>query len=231
VLTAAGLSASAPAGLVLGSATTWLQHHLQELNLGLVYVVVGALVFLEVGIVIGFFVPGEIAAVLGGVISSRHGGASVAVMVVVVAGAAVAGNFSGYELGKLLGPGLLSHRPLEGRKEVDRAQRLVSRRGGPAVLIARWIAVVRALVPGVAGLSGMDRRIFGIFSVAGGIGWATMWVLVGFAAGLSYTKILNVAGRWSLVVLGGVVVLLVGAWVVHRVLRRRRRRSAAEPSG
>jgi membrane-associated protein len=206
---------------LIASASSSLQQHLLNLHGPLVYLAVGGLVFIEVGIVIGFFIPGEIATILGGVVASQHH-ANLEVMVIVVATAAVLGNFSGYALGKLVGPWLVSHRPLRGRKEVVQTQGLVSRRGGPAVLIGRWIAVVRALVPGIAGLSGMDLRVFGIFSIVGGVAWGTMWVLIGYAAGLSYTKIVNAFGEWSLVALGAAVVVLAGVFLWRRSHRSRK---------
>lgn len=205
---------------MLASASTWLQHHLLQLHGPLVYVVPVALVFFELAIAVGFFVPGEIAAVVGGVIASQHR-ASAVLMVVFVVVAATVGNLVGYELGRVIGPWLLAHRPLKGHRGVAKAQDLLSRRGGWAVLIGRWIAVVRALVPGVAGVIGMDRRVFGIFSLAGGIGWGTMWVLIGYAAGLSYVTILNDAGQWSLVALGAVVVLVATGFVWLRARERR----------
>lgn len=210
------------AGPVLASATSWIQRELLKLHGPWVYVVVGALVLVEVGILIGFFVPGEIAAIIGGVVASQHR-VSLAVMIVVVAAAATLGNLSGYQLGRLVGPWLLSHRPLKGHPGVQRTESLIARRGAPAVVIGRWIAVVRALLPGVVGMSGMDLRIFVVLSAVGGAAWAAMWVSIGFAVGESYATVVNASGQWSLVALGVVVVALV-AFVIWRRSRERRGR-------
>src|ERR1700728_5224134 len=104
---------------MVASVTSWLLH----LHGPVVYVVVGLLVFFEVAIVIGFFIPGEIASIIGGVIASQHH-ANVVLMVVVVVTAATVGNVIGYEVGRMVGPWLFSHRPLVGRAGVDRAQEL-----------------------------------------------------------------------------------------------------------
>jgi membrane-associated protein len=205
---------------VLASASTWFQHHLLLLHGPLIYVVVGVLVFAEVAIMIGFFLPGEIAAIVGGVIASQYR-ASLAAMVVVVVAAATLGNLCGYQLGKLIGPWLLSHRPLEGNPGVERVRGLMDRRGAWAVVLGRWIALVRAVLPGVAGVSGMDLGVFSLFSFVGGATWGAMWVLLGYAAGRSYVKIVNAAGEWSLVGLG-VVVVAVASTLVWRHLRRQR---------
>ena len=94
---------------MVASIKSWLLH----LHGPIVYVVVGLLVFFELAIVIGFFVPGEIATIIGGVIASQHH-ANVVLMIVVVVVAATVGNVVGYDVGRLLGPWLFSHRPLAG---------------------------------------------------------------------------------------------------------------------
>jgi membrane-associated protein len=203
---------------MLASVTSWLL----RLHGPVVYVVVGLLVLIEVAIVIGFFVPGEIASIIGGVIASQHHANVVLMVVVVVAGATV-GNVIGYDVGRMVGPWLFSHRPLAGRAGVDRAQELLARRGGPAVVLGRFVVVVRAVLPGLIGMSGMPRRLFAGLSLVSALVWGTLWVLVGFALGLSYTKVTKTFGRVSVVA----VVALVGAWVLAWWWRRRGRRGVA----
>ncbi len=93
------------------SASGW-QGWILHLHGPVVYAVVAGLLFLEVGIVVGFFIPGEIATILGGVIASQHH-ANLAVMIVVVSVAASAGNISGYWIGRGFGPRLLEVRFLK----------------------------------------------------------------------------------------------------------------------
>jgi len=196
----------------VASIKSWLLH----LHGPIVYVVVGLLVFFELAIVIGFFVPGEIAAVIGGVIASQHH-ANVALVIVVVVVVATIGNVVGFEVGRLIGPWLFAHRPLAGKSGVARAQDLVARRGGPAVIVGRFVAVVRAILPGLVGMSGMSRRQFALLSAAGAIVWGALWVLVGFGLGLSYTKVTNTVGSVTGVVVAVVVVVGVAymAWRRH----------------
>src|SRR5271155_3074218 len=104
---------------MVASIKSWLLH----LHGPVIYVVVGLLVFFEVAIVIGFFVPGEIASIIGGVIASQHH-ANVVLVIVIVVTAATAGNIVGYDVGRMLGPWLFSHRPLAGNAGVLRAQKL-----------------------------------------------------------------------------------------------------------
>jgi membrane-associated protein len=203
---------------VVASVESWLLH----LHGPIVYVVVGLLVFFEVAIVIGFCIPGEIATIIGGVIASQHH-ANVVLMIVIVVAAATLGNMVGYDVGRMLGPWLFSHLPLAGHAGVGRAQTLVARRGGPAVVVGRFVVVVRALLPGLVGMSGMSRRQFAVFSATGAILWGVLWVLVGFALGLSYTKVTHTIGRLTFVV----VALLVIAWVVVALRRGHHRRPGA----
>jgi membrane-associated protein len=207
---------------MVASITSWLL----RLHGPVVYVVVGLLVFFEVAIVIGFFVPGEIASIIGGVIASQHH-ANVVLMIVVVVTAATLGNVVGYDVGRMVGPWLFSHRPLAGKAGVDRAQKLLARRAAPAVLVGRFVVVVRAVLPGLVGMSGMPRRRFAAFSAAGAVVWGTLWVLVGFGLGLEYTKVTRAFG-WGTAV---VVAVLVVAWVIVDRRRRQGRRRGAEPTG
>jgi membrane-associated protein len=206
---------------VLASVTSWLLH----LHGPVVYVVVGLLVFLESAIVIGFFVPGEISAIAGGVIASQHHHAQVVAVAVIVVVAATAGNLVGYEVGRLIGPWLFAHRPLAGQPGVARAQKLVARRGGPAVVVGRFVVVVRAVLPGLVGMSGMNRRHFALLSAAGAVVWGPLWVAVGFALGLSYTRVTDIFGPVSAVL----VVLLVAGWILVERRRRRSRHDVSAP--
>ena len=202
---------------MIASITSWLL----RLHGPVVYVVVGLLVFFEVAIVVGFFVPGEIASIAGGVIASQHH-ANVVVMVLTVVVAATVGNVVGFDIGRWIGPWLFTHRPLVGHSGVVRAQKLIARRASPAVVVGRFVVVVRAVLPGLVGMSGMPRRRFAVLSAAGAIAWGTLWVLIGFALGLSYTKVTRTFG-WATFV---VVAALAMAWLVLDLRRRRNRRHA-----
>jgi membrane-associated protein len=193
VTSALGLT---PAALVISAVAKahsagGIQGWLLGLHGPVVYAAVGALLFLEVGIIVG----------------QHH--ANLVVMIAVVAVCASLGNVSGYFIGKTIGPWILELRFLKGNAGIIRTRALIAHHGGPAVFIGRWVVFVRAVLPGVAGMSHMRLTKFILFSVAGGIVWGTMWVLIGFAAGDSYTSIEKAVGNWSLVILGVVVVALV----------------------
>jgi membrane-associated protein len=197
-------SSSSTSGTSSGGIQGWLLH----LHGPVVYAAVGGLLFLEVGIIIGFFIPGEIATILGGVIASQ-GHANLAVMIIVVGTCATVGNFSGYGVGRLIGERVFEIKYLKNNPGMIKTRKLIAEKGGPAVFFARWIVFVRAVLPGVAGMTHMRFRTFAIFSLLGGFIWGSMWVAIGYAAGNSYQKVVKAAGSWSLVLLGVVAVALV----------------------
>ncbi|MBX6355959.1 MAG: DedA family protein [Micromonosporaceae bacterium] len=189
---------------------------------GLVYLVVGALVFAEDAIFVGFVLPGETAAILGGVAASQ-GHASLAGMLLIVVLAAVVGDSVGYEVGKQLGPRILGISLLRRRADqLERARSFLARRGGVAVFLGRFTAFFRAVMPALAGIAQMPYRRFLVFNVAGGLVWGAGVVLLGFLAGNSYEAVERVAGRAVAVVL--VVVVLAGLVAWHLRRRRRERR-------
>ncbi|MGV8979239.1 MAG: DedA family protein [Cellulomonas sp.] len=189
----------------------------------IVYVVVGLVVFAEDALFVGFVIPGETVAILGGVAASR-GHASVVVVAIVVIVAAIVGDSVGYEIGKHWGTRLLDLRVFANhRHRLQDAQDFLARRGGIAVLLGRWVAFFRAVMPALAGTAKMPYRTFLPFNAAGGLVWGTVVVLVGYLAANSYAQVERVMGRDAAL---GALAVAVAVAVVWQV--RRRRRSADE---
>ncbi|MEU4194177.1 DedA family protein [Kribbella sp. NPDC026611] len=181
-----------------------------------VYGLVGLLVFAEDALFVGFVLPGETAAILGGVAASV-GHASVVVMVAVVIGAAVLGDSVGYEVGRLIGPRVMASRLLKRRADrLDSARRFLAKRGGTAVFLGRFVAFFRATMPALAGLSGMRYLKFLSFNAAGGIVWGTAVVLIGYLAGNSYARVEKTFGRATALIAVAVVLAAFVAWRIHR---------------
>lgn len=191
-----------------------------------VYLIVGLLVFAEDALFIGFVLPGETAAILGGVAASRHQ-VSLPVMCVVVVVAAILGDSVGYRIGARYGPRLLSVRALRRRKDrVDAARENLARRGGPAVFGGRFVAFLHAVMPFLAGSSHMRYGRFLAYNAAGGVVWGVGCVLLGFLAGNSYAAVDKTFGRVTALI--GAAVVMVGLLVW--TLRRHRRRRPARPT-
>jgi membrane-associated protein len=147
------------------------------------YALVGALAFLETGAFVGLVAPGETAVVLGGVVAAE-GGVSLPLMLAITWIAAALGDFASFYLGRRLGRRfLVKHGPRLGvtAPRLERVEEFFGRHGGKAILIGRFIGLVRAVAPFLAGASGMRLRAFLPWSLLGTAAWATTFTLVGYA--------------------------------------------------
>jgi membrane protein DedA with SNARE-associated domain/membrane-associated phospholipid phosphatase len=182
---------------------------------------------LEASVFVGVVIPGEIAVILGGVLAFEHRVSLPAVIVAAVAGAII-GDTIGYLVGRRWGRRLLdsSVGRVVRREHLDRAERYLVERGGPAVFVGRFTAALRALIPGLAGIARMHYRTFALYNAAGGAVWATGFVLLGYAAGTGWRRVEHIAGRAGLlllvVVLGAGGIALAARWVAHHPDRVRR---------
>jgi len=156
----------------------------------LAYLLVGLLAFGESAALVGFVLPGETALLFGGLLAAQ-GKVSLPAMMGLGICAAVAGDSVGYQLGHALGPGLQTSRLGRrlGEQRWTRAQALLLRAGGRAVLLARFVSVVRALMPALAGMARMPYRTFLVWNAAGGLLWGGGFVLLGYLAGGSITTV------------------------------------------
>lgn len=182
---------------------------------------------LEASAFIGFLFPGEIAVILGGVLAFQGRITLPATLAVAIAGAVV-GDTVGYWVGRRWG-----RRVLEGSlgrfvkaHHIDRAERyLADRGGGKAVFFGRFTAALRVMIPGLAGMARMRYRTFLLNNIAGGVVWATTFVLLGFAAGTGWRRVEAAAKRASLILLLLAVVIagivLVARWVANHPERFR----------
>lgn len=186
----------------------------------LAYLAVGTLAGLEAAAFVGLVIPGELAMLLGGFLAFS-GRVSLPVMAAVAAVAAVVGDSLGYEIGRRFGPALRASRlgARIGDARWERAERYVAEHGGKAVFLGRFVGVLRALVPAIAGTVGMPYRTFLPYNAAGGLIWAPGFVLLGYLAGASYRRVAAIAGQAGLVL--AVLLVLVGGiglaarWVVQ----------------
>lgn len=176
--------------------------------------IIAALVFGEAALFVGFVLPGETAVVYGGVLAEA-GKVSVAVVLVVVIVAAVAGDSVGFEVGRTLGPRLVRAPVLRNHAtRVEQAQAYLRKRGGRAVVMGRFTAFLRAVMPGLAGASRMAYRRFLVFNAVGGILWGSACVLLGYFAAHSISTVTHALGVTSAVIVTVIVVGLGWAW--HR---------------
>jgi membrane-associated protein len=172
-----------------------------------------ALVFLlpalEASTFVGVVLPGEIGVVLGGVLANQGKLPLTAVLAAGILGAVI-GDSVGYLVGARYGERILRKIPdrLLDDDKLSRAEDSVRRLGGKSVFVGRFTAALRALVPGLAGMSRLPYLRFLAWNIAGGVLWATGFVLLGYLAGSQYQRVeryANYAGIALLLIILGVV--------------------------
>lgn len=141
------------------------------------YLLLGALVFSESGILLGFFLPGDTVLFAAGLLTGgEHPRLSLPVLLVVVVVAAVVGDAAGYWTGARAGEPVLRRRA---GRSLDRATRFYERYGAFAVIAARWIPWVRVFTPVLAGAAGMRYRVFALANVIGALCWGAGLLTLG----------------------------------------------------
>jgi membrane protein DedA with SNARE-associated domain len=231
VVVAAGLAVSG-SGLIEFD----LEHAIRQIGPTLgawAYLLVGLLAFLETGAFVGLVAPGEFAVLMGGFIAGQ-GEINVFALVAIVWAAAAAGDAVSYLLGRKLGRGfLVRHGPKfhieEGR--LKRVEDFFRAHGGKTILIGRFLGLVRAIAPFLAGASRLPaRKFFPVDLIAAGL-WSATFVTLGYVFWQSFDQLVSFAKKGNLA-LGVVVVLVVAIVLAVRFLRRpenrRRIRAALE---
>ena len=209
---------------------TALVDRLLNLSPALAYVVVTTLVFAEDALFVGFVIPGETAAVLGGVVASQ-GRVQLWLLAVLVVAAAIGGDSVGYEIGRHVGVRILRFHVLDTRRRrLDDAQQFLRRRGGWAVFLGRFVAFLRAVMPALAGTSRMPYRRFLSFNAAGALVWGVGFVVLGFLSGNSYQSVEKSVGRVAALVVLCLVLLALLIWRI-RAHRTSAARIAPPPAG
>jgi membrane protein DedA with SNARE-associated domain/membrane-associated phospholipid phosphatase len=184
------------------------------------YALVGVLAFLETGAFVGLVFPGETAVILGGAVAGQ-GDTSIVVTIAVVWFCAWGGDTCSFLIGQRLGRGFVLEYGPRVRITHERFEQVESyfeRHGGKTILIGRFIGLVRALAPFVAGSSRMRYRDFVPFSILGTGLWAATFCLLGYVLSNSLNKASEIAGR-GIFVFGLVVGVVVVAIVLTRFLR------------
>jgi membrane protein DedA with SNARE-associated domain/membrane-associated phospholipid phosphatase len=207
------------------------------------YVLDGVLAFLETGAFVGLVAPGETAMLLGGLVAGQ-GQIDVVALIGLVWACAVGGDVTSFFLGRRLGRAfLVRHGPRVQITEerLHQVEGFFDRHGGKAVLIGRFVGIVRAVAPFLAGSSGMSIRRFLPYDIVGAGLWGTTFVVLGYIFWQSFSTLVEYAktGALALGTVISLVVLLVWGvrWLrmpanrqaLGRWLDRQAERPAARP--
>ncbi|HEV7827964.1 MAG TPA: VTT domain-containing protein [Pseudonocardiaceae bacterium] len=185
------------------------------------YVLVGLclIIFAECGLLIGFFLPGDSLLFTAGLfVASGLIGTPIWLVCLLLTVCAVAGNVAGYYLGYRAGPALFN-RPdsrLFKREHVDKTHAFFDRYGARAIVLGRFVPIVRTFITAIAGVGRMDARKYFLYSIIGGVVWASGVTLLGFWLG----RITFVRDHVELILVG--IVALSFIPIVIELVRARR---------
>ena len=190
-----------------------------------IYGILFVIVFAETGLVVTPFLPGDSLLFAAGAIAAS-GALDARIAIVLLAIAAIAGDAVNYSIGRSAGHRIIQLARTDPRwarwvnpAYIERAHAFFERHGGKAIVLARFVPIVRTFVPFVAGVAEMSYRTFALYNVTGGIGW----VVICIGAGYLFGNVPIVRENFSLVALGIVIVSLLP--IVFEYLRYRRESS------
>jgi membrane-associated protein len=178
------------------------------------YAIVAVLVAVETAAVLGLVSPGEAALAVGGA-AAAHGTVALPLLIVAAWAGGVAGDAAGYALGRRHGRALLLRSaPRVGvpAERVERLERLIGRWGGPLLVAGRFVGIVRAFGPFLAGASAMPARRVAAFSAIGAGVWSSAMIVAGHAFADSLESHADAVGGIAVGVLGGLLL----AWALAR---------------
>jgi membrane-associated protein len=178
---------------------------------GWVYAALFLIIFAETGLVVTPFLPGDSLLFAAGALCGA-GYLNPIVMIVVLVAAAIIGDAVNYSVGRAIGPRIFTatdqqtrlHRLLN-RQHLERAHQFFERYGGKAIVLARFVPIVRTFVPFVAGAGYMTYGAFAFYNVTG----ALLWVLSCFGLGYVFGNVPIVKRHFELVALGIIFVSLI----------------------
>ena len=184
-----------------------------------IYVILFAIIFAETGFVVTPFLPGDSLLFVAGAVAAS-GGMNVHLLVFLLVVAAITGNMVNYAIGRWLGKRFFTDKGSRwlNPRHLETAHAFYEKHGGKAVVISRFLPIVRTYIPFVAGLGAMEPARFTMFNVAG----ALLWVGSLCYAGFFFGNIPWIKGNLTLIIVGIIVVSLLPlawAWIKSRQSR------------
>jgi membrane-associated protein len=187
-----------------------------------VYAMLFAIIFIETGLVIWPFLPGDSLLFAAGALAAT-GVLDIRIIAVLLVGAAIAGDAVNYSIGRYVGPKVFSADDYQGflhkllnRDHLDKAHAFFEKHGGMAIVSGRFVPIVRTFVPFVAGAAAMNASFFLFYNITGGI----LWVVVCAGAGYLFGNVPIIKDNFSLVAIGIVLVSVLP--MVIELLKHRR---------
>ncbi len=174
-----------------------------------VYTPLFIIVFIETGLVVTPFLPGDSLLFCAGIFAADGGGLNIVALIVLMSLAAILGNTSNYWIGRKVGEAIVRSGKVKALSEENlaKSQRFFDKYGSIAVFLTRFFPIIRTIAPFVAGMGEMHFGRFTTFNIIGGIVWVSLFSLLGyFFGGVPFVE-----QHFELVIVGIVVISLVPA--------------------
>lgn len=172
-----------------------------------VYTPLFIIIFVETGLVVTPFLPGDSLLFTAGIFAADGGGLNLAALLILLSAAAVLGNTSNYWIGKKVGQAIID----SGRvkvltpERIKQTQEFFDKYGLLAVVVTRFFPIIRTFAPFIAGMGRMHFGRFTLFNIIGGVLWVTLFVLLGyFFGGIPFVQ-----DNFELVIIGIVVISFI----------------------
>lgn len=181
------------------------------------YVLLTTIIFSETGLLIGFFLPGDSLLFATGFLASQRI-FDLTLICTLLSVAAIVGDALNYSLGHRMGVHVFEKGRLRFVKHehLMAAKAFYERHGGKAIILARFVPLVRTFTPFVAGVAGMNYRQFALYNVAGGIGWVCSMSIAGYFLGQIPWVQQNFEKVTILIIFVSILPVIIGAWKHRR---------------
>lgn len=181
------------------------------------YAIVPVAMFLESAAFLGVLIPGDVMLAVAGVYAGR-GEMSVPIVIALGIAGALAGEMTGFLVGRRYGRTAIDHLPFADRigRKVDRATDSIQANAGKTIVVGRFATGVAGIVPFAAGMADVPTKTFVLYSVPLVAAWATGVVLLGVLVGNNVDLIDRILSSVGLAVLGAVAVVIVARWLWQR---------------
>jgi membrane-associated protein len=182
------------------------------------YAILFVVVFIETGLVVTPFLPGDSLLFAAGALASSTGTLDIKLLYILMVIAAIAGDTANYWIGRFIGPKVFNEKTRWFKKEyLDRTHAFYEKHGGKTIFLARFIPIIRTFAPFVAGIGKMRYGYFISYNVVGGILWPAVFLFAGYFFG----KNPFVQEHFSLVAIAIILISLVP--VFTELIRNRKK--------
>jgi len=195
-------------------------------------VIVCAVIFAETGLLVGFVFPGDTLLLITGISAEQGLGISIWIAAPAIAIAAFLGGELGYYIGKKTGPRIFERKDsgFFSKEQVTRTYRFFDRYGAMAIILARFVPIVRTLAPIAAGVGRMDYRRYSLYNAIGALAWGFGVTFLGYLIGFIPPVADFVQHNIEFILLGAVVLTLIPT-IYHVLSNRRKAKQGATAEG